>query len=247
MQLEMLGTGGYHPNEYRHTACYVLPELGLMLDAGTATFRVKDRIQTPKLEVILTHAHLDHVIGLTYLLGLQYEGEAVEVTVRAEDKVASAVKESLFAKALFPVMPENLSFQELPSDFETAKGARVRTSPLKHPGGSLGIRIDYEGKSLGYVTDTVKLSGEELKLFAGIDVLLHEAYFPAERQELAKLTGHSTSVEAAEVAKQLEAGALWLIHQDPRAEKLAQERILSEAKAVFANTNAATDKTSIAI
>ena len=43
-----------------------------MLDAGTAAFRVKDYIRTNKLDVLLTHAHLDHVIGLTYLLGLEF-------------------------------------------------------------------------------------------------------------------------------------------------------------------------------
>ena len=27
MRLQLLGTGGYHPNERRHTACLLVPEL----------------------------------------------------------------------------------------------------------------------------------------------------------------------------------------------------------------------------
>ncbi len=247
MQLEMLGTGGYHPNEHRHTACYLLPEFGLMLDAGTAAFRVKGSIQTNVLEVLLTHAHLDHVIGLTYLLGLEFNSSPVKVTVRAEEKVAEAIKESLFAKALFPLMPDNLCFGDLPSDFETEQGVRVRTAPLKHPGGSLGIRLDHGEKSIGYITDTVKLSAAELSLFDKVNVLLHEAYFDAAQQEFAALTGHATSAEAAEVAKQLQAEELWLIHQDPRASEATAQKMLAEAKAIFPATQLATDRAKITV
>ena len=68
MKLLLLGTGGYHPNQRRHTACLMLPEAGIVLDAGTGFFRVRQHVATPSLDILLTHAHLDHVVGLTYLL-----------------------------------------------------------------------------------------------------------------------------------------------------------------------------------
>ena len=61
MKLHLLGTAGYHPTQRRHTACLMLPEVGLVLDAGTAMFRIRDLIQTRHLDIFLTHTHLDHV------------------------------------------------------------------------------------------------------------------------------------------------------------------------------------------
>ncbi len=53
MRLRMLGTAGYHPNELRHTSCYMLPAQGFVLDAGTGFFRVRDHLCTPSLHVFL--------------------------------------------------------------------------------------------------------------------------------------------------------------------------------------------------
>ncbi|HAW26805.1 MAG TPA: metal-dependent hydrolase, partial [Planctomycetaceae bacterium] len=68
MRIVLLGTGGYHPNERRHTACLMLPELGLIFDAGTSFFRVQQFLQTRDLQIFLTHAHLDHIVGLSFFL-----------------------------------------------------------------------------------------------------------------------------------------------------------------------------------
>ena len=75
MKLLLLGTGGYHPSELRHTACLMLPTEGIILDAGTAMFRVRDHIQTDSLEILLSHAHLDHIVGLTFLFDVLHQKE----------------------------------------------------------------------------------------------------------------------------------------------------------------------------
>src|SRR5579872_4955850 len=68
MRVCFLGTGGYHPNGRRHTASILLPEIGVALDAGTSLFRVPERLSTRELSIFLTHAHLDHIVGLPCLL-----------------------------------------------------------------------------------------------------------------------------------------------------------------------------------
>ena len=69
MRLHFLGTAGYHPNRRRDTACLMIPEAGILLDAGTGIFRARDLIGTPTLDIFLSHVHLDHSVGLTFLLG----------------------------------------------------------------------------------------------------------------------------------------------------------------------------------
>ena len=60
MKLVVLGSYGYRPNELGHTACYAIPELGLVLDAVTGMFRMADYLQTTQLDVYLSHSHPDH-------------------------------------------------------------------------------------------------------------------------------------------------------------------------------------------
>lgn len=246
MRLQLLGTGGFHPSENRHTACYLLPELGVMLDAGTATFRVPSQIETPTLDVLLTHAHLDHVIGLTYLLGLEHNGQPVVITVHAEPAVLETVQNVLFHKSLFPILPP-MQFKPLTADRTLASGVRVRTVPLEHPGGSLGLRLDYKGKSLGYVTDTVRQESGAIRLLEEVDLLLHEAYFMESENALAKLTGHCTAAEAAQVANELRVKKLVLIHQNPRADEAVEQATLAEAKQHFEEVTLAQDQTELTV
>ncbi len=55
MKLHLLGTTGYHPNNIRHTACFMIPEAGLVFDAGRL-FRLRPLLQGDELDVYLTHA-----------------------------------------------------------------------------------------------------------------------------------------------------------------------------------------------
>ena len=70
MKLILLGTGGYFPTSRRHTACLMLPEMGVVLDAGSGMCQIGKHLQTEQLDIFLSHAHLDHISGLTYLVNL---------------------------------------------------------------------------------------------------------------------------------------------------------------------------------
>ncbi|MEN0109423.1 MAG: MBL fold metallo-hydrolase [Planctomycetota bacterium] len=244
MRVELLGTGGFHPAPDRHTACVWLPELGLLLDAGTAAFRVVARFAagdspTERLDVLLTHGHLDHTVGLTYLLGLtDRAGRPVETTVHATRRVLAALETHLFSPPLFPVQPIG-RFMELCSPTPLAGGATLTTFPLEHPGGSTGLRIDgpkgdggEAARSLAYVTDTRPVGDETIQRIRGVDLLLHEAYFSDIDAELAEQTGHCTARDAAEAAASAGAGKLVMMHRNPRATPEEEATALAEAREV---------------
>ena len=72
MKLVVLGSGGYYTNEDTHTACYMIPELGIIFDAGNGLFRAPKYVQTNAVNIFLSHAHLDHIEGIrmcNYILG----------------------------------------------------------------------------------------------------------------------------------------------------------------------------------
>lgn len=216
MRLTFLGTGGYHPNERRHTASLLLPDIGIALDAGTGFFRVQQRLQTDTLDVFLTHAHLDHVCGLTFFLVPVLRGDAKAVRVHGTKETLAAVRTHLFAEALFPVEPP-FEWCELPADshLDIAEKGRLTWIGLEHPGGSVGYRVDWPDRSFAYITDTTA-PGNYLAFIRDVDVLIHECYFPVDMQDWALKTGHSSATAVANIAKASAAKRLYLVHTDPQ-------------------------------
>ncbi len=241
MKLVLLGTTGYHPNRRRHTACMFLPEVGVVLDAGTGMFRVRDHLATSHLDIFLTHAHLDHVVGLTFLLGI-LQGKTMErVTIHAEAAKLEAVQRHLFAELLFPVQPE-YEFRPLAKEVVLPGCGRLTHFPLKHPGGSVGMRLDWPGHSLAYVTDTTAAADSDyIRHIRGADLLLHECYFSDGNDELAELTGHSCTTPVARVAKAAGVGRLILVHVAPHCDE--EDPVgMPAAQAVFPNTQVGMDE-----
>lgn len=245
MQLVCLGTTGFHPNARRQTASFVLPEVGVVLDAGTGLFRLGDYLATDRVDIFLSHAHLDHVSGLTYLIETFGVDAYDLVTIHGEPDKLDAVRTHLFAPHLFPVAPgyrfENLIGScELPPNAAGDMGT-MAVFPLAHPGGSLGMRLEWPGHSLAYVTDTTaSTSAAYVEAIHGVDLLVHEANFPAGHDEMAKLTGHSCLDKVAQVAQAAEVRRLLVTHVDPLLTK-DNDFDLSDARKVFANIELARD------
>jgi ribonuclease Z len=240
MKLVLLGTGGYHPSDARQTACLMLPETGVLLDAGTAMYRAKRFLRTDELDIFLTHAHLDHVVGLTYLIDVLADRTMKRVTVHAEPEKIEAIRTHLFAEALFPV-PPRCEFAPVAREVALPGGGRVTHFPVAHPGGAVGFRLDWPGHSMAYVTDTTAApNAPYLDAVRGVDLLVHECYFPDKNTELATLTGHSTTSEVARVAKNAAVGKLVLVHVDPSKEEVDPVGAAA-ARAIFSGTYLASD------
>ena len=220
MKLHLLGTAGYHPNEHRHTACFMIPEAGVVLDAGTGFFRVRELIQTRELHIFLSHAHLDHCVGLSFYLDVLHETNVQNVFVYGVSEKLEAVKSQLFSEHLFPLPPH---FEWVPIDIQ--KGATgiglpldgtITWCPLKHPGSSLGYRLEWPGSSLAYITDTTASPQADYVSFINkAGTLIHECNFPDGFEELAAKTGHSCVTPVAEVCRSAEVERCTLVHMNP--------------------------------
>lgn len=241
MKLALLGTGGYFPISQRHTACLMLPEVGVVLDAGSGMCRLGDYRQTDRLDIFLTHAHLDHVAGLTYLVNVVPERVLRQTTVHGDAAKLAAVREHLFADAIFPVAP-TFRFEPLADACPLPGGGSLTHFPLKHPGGSLGFRLDWLGHSLAYVTDTTAAADADyIDKIRGVDLLVHEAYFAEDAENLPAITGHSCLKPVAEVAAAAGVGRLVLVHIDPQIDADTAFD-LAAPRRIFSNTEIGMDQ-----
>jgi ribonuclease BN (tRNA processing enzyme) len=242
MRLLPLGTTGYHPNDLRQTACYLLPSSGLVFDAGTGAYRLARCLETDELDIFLSHAHLDHVVGLTYLLETRAMRPLRRLTIHGAAKKLAAVREHLFHIDLFPV-PIDAEWRPLPEagPITLVDGGKVTFFHLTHPGGSLGYRVDWPGKSLAYVTDATVGQAKYVDAIRGVDLLLHECNFSDdESADFATETGHSRTSEVAALAKSAGVGRLLLIHLAPHRD-LVDPIGLDAARRIFPNTDVAQD------
>ncbi len=97
---------------------------------------------------------------------------------------------------------------------------------------------DRAGRKIVYAVDT-RPCENILKLCEGVDILIHDGMFAHELQERAIEGGHSTVLEAAELAKKAGVKRLILTHISSRYPNL--DELLNEARTVFSNTEIAQD------
>ena len=245
MKFHFLGTTGYHPSERRQTACMMIPELGVIFDAGTGMFRVRDLIRTKTLDIFMSHVHLDHSVGLTFLYDVLHQKDMDRVTVHvAQDKI-EAIRSHLFNVDLFPVGP-NFEIVPLKPSVKIAE-ASVDSIAIDHPGGSHGFRIAIGGKKLAYITDTTATADADyIDFVRDVDVLVHECYFADGFEDQAKLTGHSCLTPVAQVAAASGAVAMYLVHINPLNED-ENPLDLDSVKSIYAPITVAADKMVIEI
>ncbi len=99
-------------------------------------------------------------------------------------------------------------------------------------------------RSYAYCSDTSYF--EQLSQFVkGVDLLYHEATFGSELADLARETGHSTSIEAATIAKNAGVKKLVIGHFSARYKSV--KPLVEEARSVFKDTIAAADDAVITI
>ena len=165
----ILGSGGFIPTGTRETSSLLLLAEGsdraVVVDAGTGLRRlITDRALLAgrtRLEVLLTHFHIDHVCGLAYLTEL----DDLEITVRGPgtalyDVPTAELLARLFAPPIMPVDLEQLGVRvgELGCGDAGVEGLDVRTRRQDlHTNPTLGIRV---GDALMWCTDTEARSEE---------------------------------------------------------------------------------------
>jgi phosphoribosyl 1,2-cyclic phosphodiesterase len=122
---------------------------------------------------------------------------------------------------------------------------RALRSPFHPPGSGTSIfRIEWEGKSVVYASDTEGVEGGDtslIKFARDSDLLIHDAQYTQEEyvQVPKQGWGHSTPEMAALVAQKANVKQLVLFHHDPRHDDDMLDQMEVDAKKLFPNTSLA--------
>lgn len=229
MRLLFLGTGGSIETPARHTTGLYLPEHGILLDAGTNVFPLRQLHRAGPLRVLMSHYHVDHSIGLFFLsAGLFHGGFEPEISVYGppwEDRFRK------LAGPKSPLWPVALPFpiRQAPERFEL-DGVEVSTRMVPHAAPVLGYRLRFpSGETLAYVTDTTAPDGY-LEFVRGVDVLVHECSFSTEDRSWAEATRHSDAESVGKLARDAGVQRLYLTHIGPLADA---EALLQQVRVHF--------------
>ncbi len=228
----------------------------LILDAGTGLRPLGDALaaagETVDADLLLTHTHLDHVTGLGFFEPLTRPG--TQVRLHGGHLPAPALRAALMACLSPPLMPDlwtmlqgalSVGVLDVGRRTELRPGLGVTPERLRHPGGSLGFRVEWQGGTIAYVTDTEHVPGEPdaavLRLARNADLLIYDANYTDEEFPLRIGWGHSTWQEGVRLADAAGARTLVLFHHDPWRSDAQVDALVAAAAAVRPGTIAAAE------
>ncbi|OHA47813.1 MAG: hypothetical protein A2806_02065 [Candidatus Terrybacteria bacterium RIFCSPHIGHO2_01_FULL_48_17] len=234
MRIVFLGTAGYHPNRKRLTSCVMLPDLGIVFDAGDGFSQIREHLKTQELHVFLSHYHWDHVIGLTALTDIVWQKKFTALHIYGRSPISAV--HTLFKEPHFPIRLKQHGFPVTLDEWRPGKewsigDIRIRARLFPHKsGGSLAFRLEHCGKTIVYLTDTT-VTLDAASFVEGADLLICECNFPNAMKELAIRTTHSYPRLVAKLAKAAGVKRLVLFHIAPLLEKPGM--LSREAKNIF--------------
>lgn len=239
MKIICLGTGGFHDTETTRTACYMIPDAGIVFDGGTGFFRVSKLVKTPYLDIFLSHGHLDHTGGLHCILEIYEMTQCKDITIYAESHILQSI-ETMFEQPQFPVRPPFKTIAIKAGDkITTHSNCSITTFALDHKGSCLGFKLENEGHTFAYVTDTNSYPNSAyIDQFKGVDLLFHECYTDGSKAKECASYKHTDASNFSELCKVANVKKAVAIHHDPNGDR---QIILEEIRRVFPNTETSFD------
>lgn len=205
----------------------------LFIDAGSGLMHAEP---TEGHDVILmSHFHLDHVLGLPYFLGKKKKGELTLASAACSGHEDLRAKlDSIYGGAAFPVSLSTISpgMQLCPIGREGIElaGWQIQCEELHHPGTAFGYRVRHLGSrsSAVYLSDHEHGTARDDALCAlarGAALVIWDSSYDDRSFEPFRGWGHSTWQEGVRFLDRAQACRLALTHHDPARDDRAAAEI----------------------
>lgn len=218
-----------------NTSCTVVMENDciLVLDGGSGMqrFNLLDNTGIKRIDILLTHLHLDHIQGLGFFN--PFFDPTLEVHIWGPASKTNSLHARLsryLSPPLFPVLlrdlPCKLILHEIENSSFTIGPFTIESRFVIHPGPTVGFRVSNQRSVFTYIpdhepalgangllTDKKWISGFDLAVNA--DLLLHDAQYSKKEYQNKRGWGHCSIDDAAKFSYLAEVKHLLLSHHDP--------------------------------
>jgi len=232
-----------------------------VFDAGTGIKNLSDHLLRQKrtrieAKIFLSHPHWDHINALPFFVPLYLPGNDFEILgARHGDttmrQIISAQMDGVYFPITFQEFGARVYFHDLDEEEVIFGQIKVSTMLLSHPGRCLGYWVDYNGRSIGYVTDNeLFLEGNPhhnahyvaklAKFVEGTDVLITDTTYTDQEYASKVGWGHSCIGEVVKLAHAAKVKNLYLFHHDPDQSDTAIDAKLENAESQLAKLRSKT-------
>jgi ribonuclease BN (tRNA processing enzyme) len=218
-------------------------DLGTGLRALGATLDGPESSGLPpfRASVLLTHLHLDHVVGLPFFSPLRHGDSVLDIYgPKQPDRDLADALSALVQPPFFPVplavLPGQIHCHDTADEDLAIGSAKVRARSVSHRGPTLGYRIEADGTSIAYIPDHQQptehddLDDGVLELCSGVDVLIHDGQYTEAELAAKPHWGHSTAAYAVRIAREADVRQLVLFHHDPAHGDAQVDQLLERAR-----------------
>jgi len=219
----------------------------LVLDAGTGIRRLGGRVGPElRVDLLLSHLHMDHIQGLGFFRPLDEPGQDVHVWGPPSTTLDLRARLSRYlSPPLFPVrvrdLPCRLTLHDVPLERFAIGGLTVTAALVCHPGPTVGYRITDGTASCAYLPDHEPALGARhfpgapdwtsgFDLAAGADLLIHDAQYSDAEYPQRVGWGHSSILHTLRFAEATGVKRLVTFHHDPGNDDRTLDRLLEEAR-----------------
>jgi cAMP phosphodiesterase len=207
----------------------------IAIDAGAITSGLSFTEQSEINHIFLSHAHIDHLATLPFLLDNLFSSLKTPVTLYGPAHTMKCLKDHLFNDQLWPDFTafsnrqtSILSMQTVrPGETIEVEGVRLTPAPMDHTVECYGYLVEHGDVSAFISGDTGTIDGA-LPFIQGasnLRLIVLEASFPNRMQEIASLSKHLTPRDFHEEVKKLPGETRILVtHMKPDClEEIRQE------------------------
>jgi phosphoribosyl 1,2-cyclic phosphodiesterase len=219
----------------------------LVLDAGTG-IRMLGSLLKPmprRVDILLTHLHLDHIQGLGFFAPLFDPNAEVHIWGPASTTLdLRGCLSRYLSPPLFPVLlrdlPCDIHLHDVPCEDVAVGPFRITSSLVCHPGPTVGYRIACDGAAMTYLPDHEPAFGVHdfpmapewtsgYDLAADVDLLIHDAQYTSEEYASRIGWGHSSLLHMLAFAKLARVRHALVFHHDPTHSDTMIEAMIADA------------------
>ena len=221
----------------------------LIFDSGTGILPLGNKLMATgnrEVSIFFSHTHWDHISGFPFFKPAYSPDFNLNLYCGNLKKHGNSIFDVLshqMANPTFPVPIDILKAKIKYHDFDAGESIEltnqimIETCLLNHPKGATGYRVNFEGRSVCYVTDTEHkkegLDENILKLAKDSDLLIYDSTYTEEEYPNFVGWGHSTWQEGLRLSKEAGVKNYAIFHHDPAHDDNFMDKIALKAKNEF--------------